>query len=156
MLIAIIKVYRAGSFIQFVVEMTIVIMHQNSATNPHDGDMEIYNQDFVNSRHPVPRNMSDVKLIPPYDQVVLDNAFTKIDQWSITLLRDAILEAGDALKKSQFNLRRCASDMYLAVLPCTRFMLAALGMLTVEHTAAGVSLLLNSGVLALTQVRKCN
>ena len=95
-----------------------------------------------------------MKLIPPYDQVVLDNAFTKIDQWSITLLRDAVLEAGDTYKKSQFNLRRCTSDMSLGVLPCARFMLAALGMLTVEHAAAGVSLLLNSGVLALTQVSK--
>ena len=105
-------------------------------------------------RDPVPRNLSDVKLIPPYDQVVLDNAFTKIDQWSINLLRDAVLEADDTYKKSQFSLRRCTSDISLGVLPCARFMLAALGMLTVEHAAPGVSLLLNSGVLALTQVSK--
>ena len=84
---------------------------------------------------------------------MLDNAFTKIDQWSINVLRDAVLEAGDTYKKSQFNLRRCTSDMSLGVLPCARFMLASLGMLTVQHAAAGVSLLLNSGVLALTQVR---
>ena len=101
----------------------------------------------------MPRNLSDVKLIPPYDQVVLDNAFTKIDQWSINLLRDSVLEAGDTYKKSQYNLRRCTSDMSLGVLPCARFMMTTLALLTVEHTAAGVSLLLNSGVLALSQVR---
>lgn len=109
---------------------------------------------FIYFRDVVPRNLSDVKLIPPYDQVVLDNAFTKIDQWSINLLRDAVLEADDTYKKSQFSLRRCTSDMTLGVLPCARFMLAALGMLTVQHAAAGVSLLLNSGVLALTQVSR--
>ena len=111
---------------------------------------------LIDFRDPVPRNLSDVKLIPPYDQVVLDNAFTKIDQWSINLLRDAVLEADDTYKKSQFSLRRCTSDMTLGVLPCARFMLAALGMLTVQHAAAGVSLLLNSGVLALTQVSRLN
>lgn len=104
---------------------------------------------------PVPRNLSDVKLIPPYDQVVLDNAFTKIDQWSINMLRDAVLEASDAFRKVQFNLPRSSDERIrpdLGTLPCARFLLASLGMLTVEHAAAGVSLLLNSGVLALTQV----
>ena len=100
-----------------------------------------------------------MKLIPPYDQVVLDNEFTKIDQWSINMLRDAVLEASDAFRKAQFHLPRSSDDrtqrdISLGTLPCARFMLASLGMLTVEHTAAGVSMLLNSGVLALTQVRK--
>jgi E3 ubiquitin-protein ligase HERC2 len=114
-------------------------------------ESELFNCKFY-FRAPVPRNLSDVKLIPPYEQVVLDNAFTKIDQWSINLLRDAVLEAGDTYKKTQFNLRGCTSDMSLGFLPCARFIVAALGMLTVGHAAGGVSLLLNSGVLALTQV----
>ena len=37
------------------------------------------------------------------------------------------------------------------VLPVSRFLLATLGILTTEHRANSVSLLLNSGVLALTQ-----
>ena len=39
----------------------------------------------------------------------------------------------------------------LGVLPVSRFLLATLGILTTEHRANSVSLLLNSGVLALTQ-----
>lgn len=121
-----------------------------SVVHCSEGTVELWS--LVHFRVPVPRNLADVKLIPPYDQVVLDNTFTKIDQWSINMLRDAVLEASDTFKKSQFNIRRSTHDISLGVLPCARFMLAALGMLTVEHPAAGVSLLLNSGVLALIQV----
>lgn len=100
----------------------------------------------------VRRNLSDIHLIPPYDQVVLENVFTKIDEWSISLLRESVLEANDSIKKSQLNLCRSKSDFSIGVLPCSRFMMSALGMLTMEYSTAGLSMLLNNGLLALAQV----
>ena len=41
--------------------------------------------------------------------------------------------------------------MSLGVIPQSRFLLSTLGLLTTEHHANSVSLLVNSGVLALTQ-----
>ena len=49
------------------------------------------------------------------------------------------------------NLVLLQDSLSVGVIPQSRFLLATLGLLTTEHHANSVSLLINSSVLALTQ-----
>ena len=111
---------------------------------------------FLISREPLPHCLHNVMLIPPYEKVVLEATFNKISSWAISLLRESVLHADDTFNRMAI-MPQCSDPVAgkpgvsLGTLPCSRFLLAALGMLSAEHNANGVSLLLNSGVFALTQ-----
>ncbi|XP_038055580.1 E3 ubiquitin-protein ligase HERC2-like [Patiria miniata] len=99
--------------------------------------------------------LKNVDLIPPYDRVILQTTFAKLSRWAVDELRHQVLSANETLSCSAqvANEEEEEEDggLTLGVLPQARFILATLGMLTKEHLACGVSLLLNSGVLGLMQ-----
>ena len=93
--------------------------------------------------------------MPPYDRVVLETAFRKINSWAIDMLRCAVLQSNEAFKKAETRSNMAPADFHgglsLGALPFSRFLLASLGILTNEHNASDVSLILNSGALGLSQ-----
>ncbi|XP_063970630.1 E3 ubiquitin-protein ligase HERC2-like [Lytechinus pictus] len=106
--------------------------------------------------------LSNVNLIPPYDRIVLQTSFAKLNRWSIDHLRTLILDTQESLDShatkpmAQGGLGTPLGSedekaMTLGTLPQARFVLAMLGLLTTEQPASGISLLLNSGLLALLQ-----
>ncbi|XP_071496413.1 E3 ubiquitin-protein ligase HERC2-like [Diadema antillarum] len=112
--------------------------------------------------------LSNVNLIPPYDRIVLQTSFAKLSRWAIDALRNHILQTEEALNDGQRSGAAIATASAaaavvgtpsgsederptLGTLPQARFILAMLGLLTAEQPASGISLLLNSGVLALLQ-----
>ncbi|XP_048589232.1 E3 ubiquitin-protein ligase HERC2 isoform X2 [Nematostella vectensis] len=104
---------------------------------------------------PAKHCLADIELVPPCDRVVLETTFAKINTWSIDMLRQAVFYASQAFEKGE-GRSDPVPDQYrgglsLGALPVARFLLAALGMLTADHSAGGVSLVLSSGVLGLTQ-----
>ncbi|KAI8508669.1 E3 ubiquitin-protein ligase herc2, partial [Branchiostoma belcheri] len=100
---------------------------------------------------PLPHCLDNASLIPPNDRVSLEIAFGKLNEWSITTLREAVLHADHNYKMSAQGAGPGAETFSLGILPQARFLLATLGMLTMPHQATGVSQLLNRGALALTQ-----
>ncbi|CAH1268468.1 HERC2 [Branchiostoma lanceolatum] len=100
---------------------------------------------------PLPHCLDNASLIPPNDRVSLEIAFGKLNEWSISTLRDAVLHADHNYKMSAQGAGPGAETFSLGILPQARFLLATLGMLTMPHQATGVSQLLNRGALALTQ-----
>ena len=103
----------------------------------------------------VPHCSTDVGLIPPYDRVILETAFRRINSWAINTLREAIIYADDTFKKAETRPNTTPDDFHgglsLGALPVARFLLATLGILTAEHNASDMSLILNSGTIGLTQ-----
>ena len=109
---------------------------------------------------PVPREaashyLTDVALVPAYDRVVLETTFRKINSWAIDTLRSAVHQSDDALREGEARSNMAPADfiggLSLGAMPFSRFLLASLGILTNEHNAGDVSLILNSGVLGLSQ-----
>ena len=104
--------------------------------------------------------LTHVNLIPPYDRILLQTSFAKLSRWAIDVLRDLILETETTLDVQRSSVTHSAAtptesederSMNLGSLPQARFILAMLGILTAEQPASGISLLLNSGLLALLQ-----
>lgn len=81
-----------------------------------------------------PHCLNDVQLIPPYERVILETAFTKINYWAIDLLQKAVRCADEAFKDSKdFSDRNKSCDNFrgdlsLGALPTARFLLSALGL----------------------------
>ncbi|XP_033111225.1 E3 ubiquitin-protein ligase HERC2-like [Anneissia japonica] len=105
--------------------------------------------DKISCTSPMSNPLTNVNLIPPYDRVILESTFSKLNAWSIDTLRKHVLAAEAQLKTSSETTSNDARS--IGFLPQARFLLASLGLLTGDHLPNGVSLLLNSGVLALTQ-----
>ena len=103
----------------------------------------------------MPHFSSDVGLIPPYDRVILETAFSRISGWAVSTLRKSVLYADDTFKKAETRPNTTPDDFHgglsLGALPVARFLLATMGVLTADHNACDVSLILNSGLLGLTQ-----
>ena len=121
----------------------LVERHSNDGT-PHNLLLNDANTNCLNN----------IDLIPPYDRVILQTTYAKLSRWAVDALRHQVISANETLSCSV----QAANDedeedsgLTLGVLPQARFILATLGMLTKEHLACGVSLLLNSGVLGLMQ-----
>lgn len=108
---------------------------------------------------PVPHCLTDIALIPPCDKIILQITFSQLFSWSTQELRKHVLQVEMTFKSRGFNpcMAYYNSPDYskdksnLAVLPQARFILAHFGMLVSEHQGHSLSLLINSGVLALTQ-----
>ena len=103
----------------------------------------------------VPHCLADVGLISPYDRVILETAFRRINSWAVKTLREAIIYANDTFKKAEASPNTTPDDFHgglsLGALPVARFLLATLGILTAEHNASDMSLILNSGAVGLAQ-----
>ncbi|KAK7097783.1 E3 ubiquitin-protein ligase HERC2-like isoform X3 [Littorina saxatilis] len=107
-------------------------------------------------RAPLPHCLADIQLIPPCDRILLEMTFAELYRWAITQLRSCVIEADMAFKARGINpahppLDNSKEQLTLGALPPSRFILATLGVLVAEHHAHSLSLLLNSGLLALTQ-----
>ncbi|KAL3879973.1 hypothetical protein ACJMK2_032247, partial [Sinanodonta woodiana] len=116
---------------------------------------------------PVPHCLSNINLIPPCDRIVLEMTFSELYKWAIKELRQGVLHTDQMFKSIGISPTLSALQSYggqdsnknhmfqdklsVGTLPQSRFLLAALGLLVAEHQANSLSLLLNSGVLALTQ-----
>ncbi|KAK6172413.1 hypothetical protein SNE40_016067 [Patella caerulea] len=105
---------------------------------------------------PLPHCLSDVKLIPPCDRILLEMTFAELYRWCIRELRHCVIKADQHFKGQGTNPGQPIADnsketLSLGSLPAARFILAILSMLSTEHQATSLSLLLNSGTLALTQ-----
>ncbi|KAJ8297784.1 hypothetical protein KUTeg_024315 [Tegillarca granosa] len=104
----------------------------------------------------VPHCLSNIKLIPPCDRVLIEMMYSELYEWSIKELRKGLIKSDMMFKARGINPSIIPPDtgkerLTLGALPQARFLLATLGILTTEHQGNSLSLLLNSGVLALTQ-----
>ncbi|XP_021378315.1 E3 ubiquitin-protein ligase HERC2-like isoform X2 [Mizuhopecten yessoensis] len=105
---------------------------------------------------PVPHCLSNVKLIPPCDRILLELAFSHLYRWAINELRNGIIQSDMMFKARGINPSTPSTDsgkerLSLGALPHSRFLLATMGILVSEHHSNSLSLLMNSGVLGLTQ-----
>lgn len=103
----------------------------------------------------VPHCTADVGLIPSYDRVILETAYSRINNWAINTLRESTIYADETFKKAQSRPHTAPDDFHgglcIGALPVARFLLATLGILTAEHNASDMSLILNAGTIGLTQ-----
>ncbi|XP_077983839.1 E3 ubiquitin-protein ligase HERC2-like [Glandiceps talaboti] len=105
-----------------------------------------------NNSEPLPHCLKNIYLIPTYNRMIMEITFAKLHTWAINTLREAVLSADYLFKTSGINPSRAyGNGNSLGTLPQARFLLAMLTMLTSDHQANSLSLLLNSGVLGLTQ-----
>ncbi|XP_059157195.1 E3 ubiquitin-protein ligase HERC2-like isoform X2 [Physella acuta] len=106
---------------------------------------------------PLPHCLTDVKLIPPCDRILLEMTFAELYRWAVQELRQHVLQADLMFKLRGINPALVCTPsgtkerLSLGALPCSRFLLATLGLLVAEHYSNSLSLLFNSGLLALTQ-----
>ncbi|TSK42064.1 E3 ubiquitin-protein ligase HERC2 [Bagarius yarrelli] len=102
--------------------------------------------------------LKDVDLIPPFNRMLLEVTFGKLYTWAIQNIRNILLEASGSFTElgvQPIPLQNITNENpagpSLGTIPQARFLLAMLHMLTLKHGANSLSLLLNSGTLALTQ-----
>ncbi|KAJ0032136.1 hypothetical protein NQD34_002217 [Periophthalmus magnuspinnatus] len=102
--------------------------------------------------------LKDVDLIPPFNRMLLEVTFGKLYSWAIQNVRNILLEASARFKEHgvqpvplQTITNENPAGPSLGTIPQARFLLAMIHMLSLKHGSNSLSLLLNSGVLALTQ-----
>lgn len=113
---------------------------------------------FVLFREPLSDCLKDVDLIPPFNRMLLEVTFGKLYSWAIQNVRNILLEASARFKELgvqpvplQTITNENPAGPSLGTIPQARFLLAMIHMLSLKHGANSLSLLLNSGILALTQ-----
>uniref|UniRef100_A0A673CTH4 E3 ubiquitin-protein ligase HERC2 n=1 Tax=Sphaeramia orbicularis TaxID=375764 RepID=A0A673CTH4_9TELE len=112
----------------------------------------------TNIGEPLSDCLKDVDLIPPFNRMLLEVTFGKLYSWAIQNVRNILLEASARFKELgvqpvplQTITNENPAGPSLGTIPQARFLLAMIHMLSLKHGANSLSLLLNSGVLALTQ-----
>ncbi|KAL5011340.1 hypothetical protein ScPMuIL_009891 [Solemya velum] len=105
---------------------------------------------------PFPYCLCNVNLIPPCDRILLEMAFSELYKWAIRELRNSVLQSDMTFKSKGINpaippVDKTKERLSLGALPQSRFILSTIGILMSEHHSNSLSLLLNSGVMALTQ-----
>ncbi|XP_068449209.1 E3 ubiquitin-protein ligase HERC2 isoform X1 [Clinocottus analis] len=102
--------------------------------------------------------LKDVDLIPPFNRMLLEVTFGKLYSWAIHNVRNILLEAGVRFKELgvqpvplQTITNENPAGPSLGTIPQARFLLSMIHMLSLKHGSNSLSLLLNSGLLALTQ-----
>nr|XP_014343905.1 PREDICTED: E3 ubiquitin-protein ligase HERC2 [Latimeria chalumnae] len=112
----------------------------------------------TNIGEPLSDCLKDVDLIPPFNRMLLEVTFGKLYAWAIQNIRSILLDASIRFKELGIQpvpLQTITNDNpagpSLGTIPQARFLLVMLNMLTLQHGANSLSLLLNSGMLALTQ-----
>ncbi|MEE6507644.1 hypothetical protein FKM82_027611 [Ascaphus truei] len=112
----------------------------------------------ANLSEPLTDCLKDVDLIPPFNRMLLEVTFGKLYAWAIQNIRNILMDASSRFKEMGIQLvplqtitNENPSGPSLGTIPQARFMLVMLNMLTRQHGANSLNLLLNSGMLALTQ-----
>ncbi|XP_062306104.1 E3 ubiquitin-protein ligase HERC2 [Osmerus eperlanus] len=112
----------------------------------------------TNIGEPLSDCLKDVDLIPPFNRMLLEVTFGKLYSWAIQNVRTILLDATARFKELgvqpvplQTITNENPAGPSLGTIPQARFLLAMLHMLSLKHGANSLSLLLNSGTLALTQ-----
>ncbi|TNM87599.1 hypothetical protein fugu_005820 [Takifugu bimaculatus] len=102
--------------------------------------------------------LKDVDLIPPFNRMLLEVTFGKLYSWAVHNIRDILLEASVRFKELgvqpvplQTITNENPAGPSLGTIPQARFLLSMIHMLSLKHGSNSLSLLLNSGILALTQ-----
>ncbi|XP_028301238.1 E3 ubiquitin-protein ligase HERC2 isoform X2 [Gouania willdenowi] len=102
--------------------------------------------------------LKDVDLIPPFNRMLLEVTFGKLYSWAIQNIRNILLEASARFKELgiqpvplQTITNENPAGPSLGTIPQARFLLAMIHMLSLKHGSNSLSLLLNSGALALMQ-----
>ncbi|AWP11407.1 putative E3 ubiquitin-protein ligase HERC2-like [Scophthalmus maximus] len=112
----------------------------------------------TNIGEPLSDCLKDVDLIPPFNRMLLEVTFGKLYSWAIQNVRNILLEASTRFKELgvqpvplQTITNENPAGPSLGTIPQARFLLAMIHMLSLKHGSNSLSLLLNSGLLALTQ-----
>ncbi|XP_058886345.1 E3 ubiquitin-protein ligase HERC2-like isoform X1 [Acipenser ruthenus] len=112
----------------------------------------------INLGEPLSDCLKDVALIPPFNRMLLEVTFGKLYAWAIQNVRSILLAASTRFKELgvqpvplQTITNENPAGPSLGTIPQARFLLVMLNMLSLKHGANSLSLLLNSGMLALTQ-----
>ncbi|KAK6487232.1 E3 ubiquitin-protein ligase HERC2 isoform X2 [Huso huso] len=112
----------------------------------------------INLGEPLSDCLKDVALIPPFNRMLLEVTFGKLYAWTIQNVRSILLAASTRFKELgvqpvplQTITNENPAGPSLGTIPQARFLLVMLNMLSLKHGANSLSLLLNSGMLALTQ-----
>ncbi|MGH0166749.1 UNVERIFIED_CONTAM: hypothetical protein FKN15_006610 [Acipenser sinensis] len=112
----------------------------------------------INLGEPLSDCLKDVALIPPFNRMLLEVTFGKLNAWAIQNVRSILLAASTRFKELgvqpvplQTITNENPAGPSLGTIPQARFLLVMLNMLSLKHGANSLSLLLNSGMLALTQ-----
>uniref|UniRef100_A0A3Q3AXX1 E3 ubiquitin-protein ligase HERC2 n=1 Tax=Kryptolebias marmoratus TaxID=37003 RepID=A0A3Q3AXX1_KRYMA len=112
----------------------------------------------TNIGEPLSDCLKDVDLIPPFNRMLLEVTFGKLYSWSIQNVRNILLEASTRFKELgvqpvplQTITNENPAGPSLGTIPQARFLLSMIHMLSLKHGSNSLSLLLNSGLLALTQ-----
>ncbi|XP_012867362.1 PREDICTED: E3 ubiquitin-protein ligase HERC2 [Dipodomys ordii] len=102
--------------------------------------------------------LKDVDLIPPFNRMLLEVTFGKLYAWAVQNIRNVLMDASAKFKELgiqpvplQTITNENPSGPSLGTIPQARFLLVMLSMITLQHGANNLDLLLNSGTLALTQ-----
>uniref|UniRef100_A0A3Q3VWY8 E3 ubiquitin-protein ligase HERC2 n=1 Tax=Mola mola TaxID=94237 RepID=A0A3Q3VWY8_MOLML len=102
--------------------------------------------------------LKDVDLIPPFNRMLLEVTFGKLYSWAIHNVRNILLEASARFKELgvqpvplQTITNENPAGPSLGTIPQARFLLSMIHMLSLKHGSNSLNLLLNSGILALTQ-----
>uniref|UniRef100_A0A3B3YFA5 HECT-type E3 ubiquitin transferase n=1 Tax=Poecilia mexicana TaxID=48701 RepID=A0A3B3YFA5_9TELE len=109
------------------------------------------------SIEPLSDCLKHVDLIPPFNRMLLEVTFGKLYSWAIQNVRNILLEASARFKELvqpvplQTITNENPAGPSLGTIPQARFLLAMIHMLSLKHGSNSLSLLLNSGLLALTQ-----
>ncbi|ELV11273.1 E3 ubiquitin-protein ligase HERC2 [Tupaia chinensis] len=113
---------------------------------------------FIFEREPLTDCLKDVDLIPPFNRMLLEVTFGKLYAWAVQNIRSVLMDANTRFKELgvqpvplQTITNENPAGPSLGTIPQARFLLAMLSMLTLQHGANSLDLLLNSGTLALTQ-----
>uniref|UniRef100_A0A1A8PRE6 E3 ubiquitin-protein ligase HERC2 n=3 Tax=Nothobranchius rachovii TaxID=451742 RepID=A0A1A8PRE6_9TELE len=112
----------------------------------------------TNIGEPLSDCLKDVDLIPPFNRMLLEVTFGKLYSWAIQNVRSILLEASARFKELgvqpvplQTITNENPAGPSLGTIPQARFLLSMIHMLSLKHGSNSISLLLNSGLLALTQ-----
>ncbi|XP_052829652.1 E3 ubiquitin-protein ligase HERC2 isoform X3 [Octopus bimaculoides] len=105
---------------------------------------------------PVPHCLANINLIPPCDKILLEMTFSDLYKWAVKELRNILLQVEATLKARNLNSSRSIQDnskecLSIGCLPQSRFLLACIGILMSQHQPNSLSMLLNSGLLGLSQ-----
>ncbi len=98
-----------------------------------------------------PHYLCNTEQVYPSLLASLELKFQELSQWTVRKLRTLVLEAELALKRDVGGGRRDGRSPRVGMLSVSRFIVALLGMLTAEHEAADISVLVNSGFMGLSQ-----
>ncbi|KAL7983783.1 hypothetical protein Chor_000659, partial [Crotalus horridus] len=112
----------------------------------------------INIGEPLTDCLKDVDLIPPFNRTLLEVTFGKLYSWTVQNVRNILLDASSRFKELgiqpvplQTITNENPAGPSLGTIPQARFLLVMLNMLTLQHGANTLNLLLNSGMLALMQ-----